>query len=61
MNESGYGVVSLYHELIAPIDKSFAIEHEISNTILNLPVHQDIFPDQLDSMLRTFLSLLKKG
>jgi len=60
MNEAGYGVVSLYHELIAPLDRSFSVEHNISSRILNLPVHQDISPAQLDGMLKVFFSLLKK-
>lgn len=61
MNEAGYGVVSLYHELIGPVDSSFLCEHEISDRILNLPVHQDAGQKQLEGMLQLLFSLLKKG
>ncbi|MBF0504249.1 MAG: DegT/DnrJ/EryC1/StrS family aminotransferase [Candidatus Omnitrophica bacterium] len=61
LNEAGFGAVSLYHQLIDQIDESFIDEHAISNTILNLPVHQDILPEQLDGMLKTFFLLLKKS
>lgn len=60
MNEAGYGVVSLYHELIGPIDRSFGSEHEISDRILNLPVHQDVSQEQLEGMLQLLFSLLGK-
>ena len=60
MNKAGYGMVSLYHQLIVQIDKSFNFEHGISNTILNLPVHQDTAPLQLEGMLKIFFKLLKK-
>ncbi|MDE2027317.1 MAG: DegT/DnrJ/EryC1/StrS aminotransferase family protein [Candidatus Omnitrophica bacterium] len=60
MNERGYGVVSLYHELISPIDGSFSNEHEISNRILNLPVHQDVEQVQLQGMLDVMFSFLNK-
>lgn len=52
MNEKGYGVVSLYHELISQItDTEFPISHHISQNILNLPVHQDITLDELNVFL----------
>jgi len=60
MNEAGYGVVSLYHQLISQVEKVANFEHMISNTILNFPVHQDANPKQLGSMLKLFFKLLKK-
>lgn len=43
MNEAGYGVVSLYHTLIAPITiEQYPHSHMLANHILNLPIHQDI-------------------
>lgn len=52
LNNSGYGVVSLYHTLIKQITKEdFPVSHHLSRQILNLPVHQDISADQLESMV----------
>lgn len=42
LNDSGFGVVSLYHTLIDSIRESeFPDSHWLSRRILNLPVHQD--------------------
>ncbi len=41
MNEEGFGLISLYHELIAPVDESYRAELRISDRITNLPIHQD--------------------
>lgn len=41
LNQAGFGVVSLYHETIAPIDATFKAEKYLSRHILNLPIHQD--------------------
>ena len=42
MNAAGFGVVSLYHTLIAAIDpQRFPESARTSRLILNLPVHQD--------------------
>lgn len=60
MNEKGFGVVSLYHELIKEIDKSYSIEHDISNKILNLPVHQDTDINALGEMLDLLKALIKQ-
>lgn len=51
LNESGFGLVSLYHELIKEIDASFDIEHEIARRIINLPIHQDADPPRLSQLL----------
>lgn len=51
LNESGFGVVSLYHELIKEIEASFDIEHEIARHIINIPIHQDVDPASLVQLL----------
>lgn len=52
MNRAGFGVVSLYHTLIEPIAKNaFPESHCLASRILNLPVHQDIVPEQIDAMV----------
>lgn len=52
MNRAGFGVVSLYHTLIEPISESVYPEsHRLSRKILNLPVHQDILPEDLDALI----------
>lgn len=52
MNASGFGVVSLYHTMIRQIKhEQFPTARHIASQILNLPVHQDLEPDQIDSML----------
>ena len=56
MNEAGFGVVSLYHQLIAEVDNTFIHEHNISSRILNLPIHQDVLLNDLDDMVK-FLDL----
>ncbi|MBS7528107.1 DegT/DnrJ/EryC1/StrS aminotransferase family protein [Fusibacter paucivorans] len=52
MNQSGYGVVSLYHTLIEPLRNS---EHSdalsLSKHILNLPVHQDVNSNEYENMV----------
>jgi dTDP-4-amino-4,6-dideoxygalactose transaminase len=59
MNEAGYGLISLYHQLIDRTDASFRTERRISDRITNLPIHQDANPrdvvrmvDALDRVLR---------
>ncbi|DAB27729.1 MAG: hypothetical protein A2513_05330 [Sulfurimonas sp. RIFOXYD12_FULL_33_39] len=54
LNELGFGVVSLYHELIKEVTET---EHEnefyLSRHVLNLPVHQDISFTDIDKMVET--------
>ena len=59
MNERGYGVVSLYHTMIAELDETFIKAHDISRRILNLPVHQDVKKSQLDQMLRLLIEIVE--
>lgn len=52
MNDAGYGVVSLYHTLVDELARDeFPASHELSKRILNLPVHQDVEPDQIRGMI----------
>ena len=52
MNEAGFGVVSLYHTMVAELAaESFPEAHRLARRILNLPVHQDAGPDQIRAML----------
>ena len=61
MNEKGYGLISLYHELIAPIDESYRTERRISGRITNLPIHQDTSPVEVRRMIDALGRLLRKG
>ncbi|MDQ4069815.1 MAG: DegT/DnrJ/EryC1/StrS family aminotransferase, partial [Actinomycetota bacterium] len=49
MNRQGVGVVSLYHTLVdaIPADE-FPESYSVAHQILNLPVHQDIYPEMLE-------------
>ncbi len=52
MNEAGFGVVSLYHMMIKPIaDGPYAESVELSRKIMNLPVHQDVEPEDLERLV----------
>lgn len=52
LQAEGFGVVALYHTLIPEIDaENYPDAHRIAETILNLPVHQDVDILQLDAML----------
>ena len=52
MNEAGFGVVSLYHTLIEPLQNpSFSESLALSGRILNLPVHQDVDTDLYEEMI----------
>jgi dTDP-4-amino-4,6-dideoxygalactose transaminase len=59
LNESGYGVVSLYHTLIKPIQKSeFPDSYWLAQRILNLPVHQDVSSGALEALVTQLDRLL---
>jgi dTDP-4-amino-4,6-dideoxygalactose transaminase len=52
MNAAGFGVTSLYHTLVSAIPHDeFAVCVDLSRRIMNLPVHQDIDPTQLSSLV----------
>ena len=60
MNSAGFGVVSLYHTMISFINpQRFSDAHQISQRILNLPVHQDVVPDQLEAMVRALKACVR--
>ncbi len=59
LNNRGYGVVSLYHQLISEIPPSHEREIDLSKRILNLPVHQDADEKQLRGLLSEMLSTLE--
>lgn len=52
LNDAGFGVVSLYHTLIDPVDAAEHPEaHWLSRRILNLPVHQDAAAPELMALV----------
>lgn len=52
MNQSGYGVVSLYHTLIEPLrNTENNAAFNLSQQILNLPVHQDVDSSNYEHMI----------
>lgn len=56
MNQSGYGVVSLYHTLIEPLNSlEFSDSLDLSHQILNLPTHQDVDTNQYVEMVSQIL------
>ncbi len=59
MNESGFGMVSLYHTMIEPL-KNYPSESasNLSKKIINFPVHQDINYAQFDEMVIRLKQLL---
>lgn len=60
MNESGYGVVSLYHTLIEPLQCSeYQASFDLSRCVMNLPVHQDVDIDRYSAMIRLLAELCK--
>jgi len=58
LNDLGYGVVSLYHELIPEIDGYYSESHFLSSRILNLPIHQDVSINELELMVQNLKKLL---
>lgn len=59
LNKKGYGVVSLYHELISEIDTNFINEKYVSKHILNLPLHQDTDEAQIIQMVKALKKEIK--
>jgi dTDP-4-amino-4,6-dideoxygalactose transaminase len=61
MREEGIGVVALYDTLIEAIrPEEYPISHHLSRRILNLPVHQDVEPAQLDHIARTLVRAINE-
>jgi dTDP-4-amino-4,6-dideoxygalactose transaminase len=60
MNESGFGVVSLYHTMIADLLPNEHPEaHSLAGRILNLPVHQDIDRDSLKALVERLAQCMR--
>ena len=59
LNKLGFGAVSLYHELIAPIDESYKEEKYVSKHILNLPIHQDVDLKALTLMVKAMVKIAR--
>lgn len=61
MNAEGYGVVSLYHTLVEGIDPTrYPLSHQLSRTILNLPIHQDLRTEQLADLVAHLINVLDR-
>lgn len=61
MNESGYGVVSLYHTLIEPLQSTeYQASLDLSKCIMNLPVHQDVDSSKYKDMINLLLKYCKE-
>ncbi|MEQ6123431.1 DegT/DnrJ/EryC1/StrS family aminotransferase [Pseudotenacibaculum sp. MALMAid0570] len=59
MNQRSYGVVSLYHTMINPLKASSSgASFVLSKKIMNLPIHQDVKKEQLDSMVSQLKRIL---
>jgi dTDP-4-amino-4,6-dideoxygalactose transaminase len=60
MNEAGFGVVSLYHTLIDEIRlDEYPDSHWLAQHVMNLPVHQDVLPDNLVAMVNYMSQLVR--
>lgn len=60
MNEAGFGVVSLYHTLIDEIrSDEYPDSHWLAQHVMNLPVHQDVLPDNLFAMVNYMSQLVR--
>ncbi len=56
LNNRGYGVISLYHTLISPLqDSRYEQAQSLSKKILNFPVHQDVSEQQIRNMYSELL------
>lgn len=61
MNEAGFGAVTLYHTLIKPITaEEFPNSYKLARNIFNLPIHQDIQPDMLETMVDHLSKCIKE-
>ncbi|MGB4660429.1 MAG: hypothetical protein WBI07_14740 [Mobilitalea sp.] len=61
MNEAGYGVVSLYHTLIEPLQcAEYQESWNLSKCIMNLPVHQDVDKNKFKDMIKLLVDCCEK-
>jgi dTDP-4-amino-4,6-dideoxygalactose transaminase len=58
MNAEGFGMTSLYHTLIEEVREDFPEMVELSRSIINFPVHQDVDPDAILAMVQAFEAAL---
>jgi len=59
--EKDITLIALYYRLIEEIDRNkFPISYEISDSILNLPIHQDITDQDLDLLAEELKNCLKE-
>lgn len=60
LQERGVETVSLYYRLIPQIrEADYPVSHELSRSILNLPIHQDIGPEEIDQLCRKLAEVLE--
>lgn len=57
MNAEGFGMVSLYHTLIPELRDNSAMV-DLSQTVINFPVHQDMGADQREALVASFAAAL---
>ncbi len=57
--DRGFTLIALYYRLIPEIDKKhFPSSHQLSECILNLPVHQDTTLEDLDALIKAMIDIL---
>lgn len=60
LNEKGYGMVSLYHTLIEEMRGRDVTIDRIAGQIINFPVHQDVDPNSIDSLIDAFKTAVQR-
>jgi dTDP-4-amino-4,6-dideoxygalactose transaminase len=59
MNESGFGMVSLYHTMIHELENSSSLAATVlAKKIINFPIHQDIDKNDIDEMVLELKKIL---
>jgi len=62
MNSAGFGIVSLYHTLVKPLNNPYyANSLDLSSRILNLPVHQDVDTSLYDNMVELLMTCCRES
>lgn len=62
LRNEGLTAVALYYKLIDQIEENrYPISHKISRSILNLPIHQDVRPDQIGYIAEKLIRVLKSN
>ena len=62
LRNEGVTAVALYYKLIHQIEENrYPISHKISRSILNLPIHQDVRPDQISYIAEKLIKVLKSN